>query len=30
MKEEFEDTEGVTRIHKSKDRQYNVQKIPKG
>ena len=26
MKEEFEDTEGVIRIRKSKDRQYNVQK----
>jgi len=26
MYEEFEDTKGVSRIHKSKDRQYNGQK----
>jgi len=26
MEEEFEDTKGVIRIRKSKDRQYNVQK----
>jgi hypothetical protein len=25
-KEEFEDTKGVIRIHKSKDRQHHVQK----
>ena len=26
MQEEFEDTKGVIRIHKSKDRQHNGQK----
>ena len=25
MQEEFEDTKGIIRIHKSKDRQYNSQ-----
>jgi len=26
LKEEFEDIKGVIRIHKSQDRQHNVQK----
>jgi len=30
VKVKFEDTKGVTRSRKSKDRQYNAQKIPKG
>jgi len=25
LQEEFEDTKGIIRIHKSKDRQYNSQ-----
>ena len=28
--EQFEDTKGVTRSHKTKTRQCNGQKIPKG
>jgi hypothetical protein len=29
-KEKYEDTKWVIRSHKSKDRQYNGQKIPNG